>query len=124
MAGSCIKHQIILVVEDEGLVRWDTCEMLRDAGFAVIEAADAAEAFAHVESRADIKLLFTDINMPGRMDGLELARCVHRLHPDIRLILTSGKATVTKAEMPDGGAFIAKPYSPETVTRTVNRMLA
>jgi len=116
-------RRTILVVEDEGLIRCDTSEMLRDKGFAVIEAADAEEALAKVELRPDISLLFTDINMPGRMDGLELARCVHRLHPAIRLILTSGKATVCKAEMPDHGEFIPKPYTPQMVSLAVSRML-
>lgn len=113
----------ILVVEDEGLIRCDTSQMLREKGFAVIEAADAQEALAKVRSAAHISLLFTDIHMPGPMDGLELAHCVHRLHPAIRLILTSGKTTVTSAEMPDRGEFIPKPYSPEMVGRVVSRAL-
>ena len=124
MTSTSANCATILVVEDEGLIRLDTSETLREAGFAVLEAANAEEALARVESRPDIRLVFTDVNMPGRMDGVELARCLHRLHPAIRLILTSGKTTVTKDDIPDDGDFIAKPYSPESVTRAVSRLLA
>jgi len=124
MTSTSANCATILVVEDEGLIRLDTSETLREAGFAVLEAANAEEALARVESRPDIRLVFTDVNMPGRMDGVELARCLHRLHPSIRLILTSGKTTVTKDDIPDDGDFIAKPYSPESVTRAVSRLLA
>ena len=112
-------RETVLVVEDEGLVRLDASESLRDAGFAVLEAADAAEALDIVYSREDINVLFTDINMPGTMDGLELARCVHNHRPNIRLVLTSGAVKPSSDQIPDSGSFISKPYSPETVTRAV-----
>ena len=124
MASSRTKHPEILVVEDEGIVRLDTVDMLRRAGFAVIEAANADEALTEVARRPDISVVFTDVHMPVRMDGVELARRVHRLRPAIHLILTSGKAALSKSDVPDDVAFIPKPYSCETVTRTVNRMLA
>ena len=111
--------ETVLVVEDEGLVRLDAAESLRDAGFAVLEATDAAEAMEIVLAREDIDVLFTDINMPGAMDGLELARRVHDCRPAVRLVLTSGAIKPTREQIPDDGAFIAKPYSPETVTRAV-----
>ncbi len=114
----------VLVVEDEGLIRYDTAEFLRDAGFAVKEAANAEQALAVVAGGEVVDLLFTDINMPGRMDGLELARRVNRIKPAIHLLLTSGKVTPGRGEIPDHGAFIAKPYSPEAVTCAVSRMLA
>ena len=116
-------HKTVLVVEDEGLVRCDAAETLRDAGLRVVEAADAEEALALVAGRDDIAVLFTDIDMPGDMNGLELARRVRELHPAIHLLVTSGQITPTRAEMPDDGAFIAKPYSPESITRAVVRML-
>ena len=111
--------ETVLVVEDEGLVRLDAAESLREAGFAVLEATDAAEALAIVLSGEDIDVLFTDINMPGDMDGIELARRVHDCRPAVRLVLTSGAIKPTREQIPDDGAFIAKPYSPETVTRAV-----
>ena len=109
----------VLVVEDEGLVRLDAAESLRDAGFAVLEATDADEAMAIMLSGEDFDVLFTDINMPGEMDGLELARRVHDCRPKVRLLLTSGAIKPTRDQIPDDGAFIAKPYSPETVTNAV-----
>ena len=111
--------ETVLVVEDEGLVRLDAAESLRDAGYEVLEATDAAEALAIVLARDDIAVLFTDINMPGSMDGLELARRVHDFRPLVRLVLTSGAIKPTRAEIPDHGAFISKPYSPEAMELAV-----
>lgn len=114
----------VLVVDDEGLVRLDAVEILRDAGYAVVEADSAEQALAVVAGGAAVDVLFTDINMPGRMDGLELARLVSRLEPRIRLLLTSGKVRPQRSEIPSHGMFIPKPYSPEAVARAVDRMLA
>ncbi|MGI9170040.1 MAG: response regulator [Caulobacteraceae bacterium] len=114
----------MLVVEDEGLVRLDAVETLRDAGFTVVEAPDAEQALNVVERGNAIDVLFTDINMPGRMDGLELAERVRRLQPAIRLLLTSGRITPNHPRMPARGAFISKPYSPEAMTLAVSRALA
>jgi len=114
----------VLVVEDDGLARLDAAETLRDAGYEVIEADDAEEALALMSARDDIALLFTDINMPGRMDGVELARRAHNLHPAIRLLLTSGEVRLTQREIPDDGLFLAKPYSPNDMTRAVSLLLA
>jgi CheY-like chemotaxis protein len=111
--------ETVLVVEDEGLVRLDVAESLREAGFAVLEATDAAEALEIVLGGEDIDVLFTDINMPGDMDGIELAKRVHDCRPTVRLVLTSGAIKPTPDQIPDDGAFIAKPYSPEAITRAV-----
>ena len=119
MAESHNSCETVLVVEDEGLVRMDAAESLREAGFAVLEATDAAEAMEIVLSDEDIDVLFTDINMPGAMDGLELARRVHDCRPGVRLVLTSGAIKPTRDQIPHDGAFIAKPYSPEAVMRAV-----
>lgn len=124
MTYPCQRHQTVLVVEDEGLVRLDAVETLRDAGFEVVEANDAAAALDIVGRRDDIGLLFTDISMPGAMDGMELARSIHRSHPNIELILTSGTERPTPGEIPDSGVFLAKPYSPEAMTSAVSSKLA
>ena len=125
MMKSSMKHAAtVLVVEDEGLVRVDAAETLRDAGFTVLEAANAEQALAVVVRGTDLDVLFTDINMPGRMDGLELARRVSRLRPNIHLLLTSGKARPARGQIPAAGAFIPKPYSPTAMTDAVSRMLA
>jgi CheY-like chemotaxis protein len=114
----------VLVVEDEGIVRLDAAAGLRDAGFDVVEAADADEALTAMEAREDIGVLFTDVEMPGGMNGLELARRVHHRRPRVRLILTSGAVRIDPADMPDTGAFVRKPYSPDAVARTIRRLLA
>jgi two-component system, response regulator PdtaR len=118
------RQATVLVVEDEDLVRLDAAETLRDAGFTVLEAANAEQALAVVVRATDLDVLFTDINMSGRMDGLELARRVSRVRPDIHLLLTSGKVRPARAEIPPAGAFISKPYSPIAMTDAVARMLA
>jgi CheY-like chemotaxis protein len=114
----------ILVVEDDGLVRLDAVETLRGAGFEVLEAGDAEEALIEVERRCDIRLVFSDINMPGAMNGIDLVRRVHETHPGIHLLLTSGEVTPARGDIPDDGAFIAKPYSLATMTHAIFRMLA
>jgi CheY-like chemotaxis protein len=124
MASALNQRRTVLVVEDEGLVRLDAAETLRDAGFEVVEAADAGQALDVVKRGKRIDLLFTDINMPGPIDGLELAWRVNSLKPRIHLLLTSGKVKPGRCQIPDDGAFIAKPYSPEAVTRAVTAILA
>lgn len=114
----------VLVVEDEGLVRLDAAESLRDAGFEVLEASDAREALETMEQRDDIGVVFTDIDMPGGMDGLELARRVRRARPCTRLILTSGSMRPDPRLMPADGAFLSKPYSTDVVASTIRRMMS
>src|SRR5580698_4676392 len=99
---------LILIVEDEALVRDCTAALLRDAGCDVIEAADAEEALRAFHAQALVTTLFTDINMPGAFDGLWLAHQVFRLRPEVRLFLTSGRSL--EGDMPPGGVFLSKPY--------------
>jgi DNA-binding NtrC family response regulator len=101
----------ILVVEDEILVRELSVGELKDAGFEVAEAGSAGEALGVLETGAAIAVLFTDVNMPGQLDGLGLAHLVHERWPDVRLIVTSGGEKVGLADLPDKGRFIAKPFS-------------
>ena len=99
----------VLVVEDEMLLRMRAVDIVEDAGFTPIEAGNADEALAILESRSDIVLLFTDIQMPGSMDGLKLAHTVHQRWPSINIILVSGKLTLTAAEKPVHSRFFGKP---------------
>ncbi len=101
-------HRTVLVVEDEFLIRFVAAETRRDAGFEVLKAGDAQEALTVVASRSDIAMLFTDINMPGPVDGVELARRVQDERPDIRLTLTLGKVRPLPDETAEG-AFLTKP---------------
>ena len=110
-----IKPTVILVVDDEPIIRLDAVAMMEDAGFAVIEAADAEEALAVMTTNGDVSVLFTDINMPGPFDGLELARQVHDRWPAVQLVITSGRVMLSQNEIPDHGHFIAKPYQTTAV---------
>ena len=82
---------VVLVVEDDPLLRMLAVEVVEEAGFIAIEARDADEAVILLESRTDIALLFTDINMPGSMDGLKLAHAVRDRWPPIKILVVSGK---------------------------------
>jgi DNA-binding NtrC family response regulator len=100
----------ILVVEDEALIRLHAAIMLEDDGFDVVEAENADAALKLLETRDDVRLLFTDIRMPGSCDGMDLARKVHARWPHILLVITSGHGRPTQAEIPDHGRFVGKPY--------------
>jgi CheY-like chemotaxis protein len=100
---------VVLVVEDEMLLRMRAVNMVEDAGFTSVEAVDADEAVAILESRSDIALLFTDIQMPGSMDGLMLAHAVHERWPPIKIILVSGKLKLANIEIPADSRFFGKP---------------
>jgi two-component sensor histidine kinase/CheY-like chemotaxis protein len=101
----------VLVVEDEMLLRMRAVDIVEDAGFRPIEAVNADEAIAILESRSDIDLLLTDIQMPGTMDGLKLAHAVHDRWPGIRIILVSGQVKPSDAERPADSRFFGKPLS-------------
>ena len=92
---------------------------MEEAGFEVIEAANADEAIAILESRRDIRVVFTDIHMPGSMDGLRLAHAVRDRWPPIEIIVTSGRERVGACDLPAGGRFFAKPYDPGVIRDTL-----
>jgi len=106
---------VVLIVEDEPLLRLYASDTFEDIGYEVIEAANADEALVILESRADIRVLFTDIQMPGSIDGLKLARAVRDRWPPITVIVTSGLTDPRAIAMPEGGAFVRKPYGPAQI---------
>jgi CheY-like chemotaxis protein len=110
------RRPVVLIVEDEFLLRMDAVDMIAGAGFEVLEAANADEAIELLEERRDIAVVFTDIQMPGSMDGLKLARAVRGRWPPIKIVATSGHAHVKETDLPDGGRFLPKPYSAVEVT--------
>jgi CheY-like chemotaxis protein len=110
VAASQKPKDIVLVVEDEALIRMNTADLIRDLGFEVIEAEDADHAVALLESTPGITVLFTDIQMPGSMDGLRLAAVVRDRWPPVAVLITSGLLHPRAADMPIGARFIAKPY--------------
>jgi len=105
----------VLVVEDDVLSRLHASNLVEDAGYIPIEAANADEAIAILESRKDIRIVFTDIDMPGSMDGLKLARAIRDRWPPIELVLTSGHFDLQQDEIPERGRFFAKPYRDEEI---------
>src|ERR1700688_4799113 len=110
---------VILIVEDEALVRLGAVRTIEEAGFEVIEAANADEAIRILESRRDIRVVFTDIQMPGSMDGLKLAHAVRNRWPPIKIIVTSGHEPLAEHDLPEGGRFFAKPYNPTEICETL-----
>ena len=105
--GSGAKAPAVLIVDDEPLVRLCAVETVEDAGFEVIEAANADEAIRILESRSDIHVVFTDVHMPGSMDGLKLAHAIRNRWPPIKIIVTSGREKVAEQDLPAGGRFVA-----------------
>jgi CheY-like chemotaxis protein len=101
---------VVLVVEDEPLLRMLAVEVVEEAGFTAIEARDADEAVALLESCTDITLLFTDIDMPGSMDGLKLAHAVRDRWPPIKILVVSGKQRLQSSDLPSNSCFVGKPY--------------
>src|ERR1700704_6553691 len=113
----------VLVVEDEMLLRMRAVDMVEDAGFTAVQAINADDALAILESRSDIELLFTDIQMPGSMDGLELAYAVHERWPLIKIILVSGQLTLTDAEKPVDSRFFGKPLNVKQMIAEMQEMM-
>ncbi len=116
------KKTVILIVEDEAIIRMGAVQMLEDAGFTTVESSNADDAMRILEARRDIRAVFTDIIMPGTLDGLRLAHAVRDRWPPIHLILTSGHIS-RDAEFPANGRFIRKPYWPEHVIATLHELL-
>jgi CheY-like chemotaxis protein len=117
------KLPVVLIVEDEFLLRMDAVDMIAAAGFEVLEAGNADEAIEILEARRDITVVFTDIQMPGSMDGLKLARAVRGRWPPIKIVATSGHVQVSETDLPEGGRFLAKPYSPNQVTGVLRELM-
>ena len=111
-----MEKAVVLVVEDEALIRMGALQMIEDVGFATVEACNADEAIKILESRRDIRAVFTDINMSGSMDGWKLAHAIRGRWPPIHLIVTSGVDVPSEGQLPANGRFIAKPYSAEQIT--------
>ena len=112
---------VILLVEDEVLVRMVAADVLEDAGFTVLESTNAEEALRLLETSPDVQVLFmfTDVNMPGALDGLGLAQTVHERTPGVGILIGSGRVRPDPGELPPGTRFIAKPYASSALTDAV-----
>jgi len=123
MDGYATERPVILIVEDEFLIRAATADVIREAGFEVLEAANADDALVILEDRADIRVVFTDIQMPGSMDGIKLAHAVRHRWPPVRIIATSGRQLVGETDLPIGSVFLNKPYNPDALARTLREVV-
>lgn len=113
----------VLVVDDNALIRMGAVDNLVSAGFGVLEAINADEAIAILESRPDIHLVFTDVEMPGSMDGLKLAHYIRGRWPPVKLIVVSGKVNLEEGHLPAEARFFPKPYDDGTILETMIHML-
>jgi two-component system, response regulator PdtaR len=111
---------VILVVEDEPFLRFLAADALEEQGFSVAEATNAENALRVLENRPDINTVFTDIALPGDLNGMDLVRHVRERWPHIQLVITSGQQMPNAADMPKDGRFIAKPYSPRDLVREIS----
>src|SRR3981081_2360874 len=123
MGLSASKRAVVLIVGDELLLRMDAVDMIAGAGFEVVEAANADQAIELLEARRDITVVFTDIQMPGSMDGLKLARAGRGRWPPIKIVATSGHLNVGQTDLPEGGRFLPKPYSPVQVEGVLRELM-
>jgi CheY-like chemotaxis protein len=114
---------VILIVEDDTLLRMDAVAMIKAEGYQTIEATNADDAIMLLESRADIAVIFTDVQMPGSMDGLKLAAAVKDRWPPVKIIATSGLGTVGVSDLPEGGRFIPKPYTGSQISTAIREFL-
>jgi CheY-like chemotaxis protein len=113
---------VVLVVEDESIIRMQAVVIIEEAGYNVVEACNADEAIAILKTREDIGIVVTDIEMPGSMDGIKLARAIRDQWPPIELIITSGRYRVRTNQLPPRAQFMPKPYTPNVLVTAIRRL--
>jgi two-component system, response regulator PdtaR len=114
----------VLVIEDDPIIRMGALQFVIDAGFEALEANSADEAIRILEARSDIHLVFTDVEMPGTMDGIKLAHYIRERWPPVRLIVASGKMLLEESGLPTGARFFPKPYSDRSIVAAITEMLS
>lgn len=122
MTGSG-EERSILVVDDEALIRLNLLDFFADEGFVTFEASNAREAISILEHNRSIRIVLTDVQMPGSMDGMKLAHYVRERFPPTLLVIASGAVKVRPDEMPDRTMFVAKPFDPRFVLEEIERAL-
>jgi CheY-like chemotaxis protein len=113
---------LVLVVEDEFLIRMQAVAIIEQAGYNVVEARNADEAIAILEMREDIRIVVTDIEMPGSMDGIKLARAIRDRWPPVELVVTSGRHRLRADELPPRAKFMPKPYTPHVLVEVIKTL--
>lgn len=114
-----LKEPIALVVDDEPLILMDTAEILADEGYAIVVASSADQAYKFLDKHSSLQLLFTDVEMPGELDGFSLARVVAKRWPHISVVVASGAAVPGPGDIPDNATFISKPFTAELVHNVI-----
>jgi CheY-like chemotaxis protein len=115
---------VLLVVEDDFLVRLTMADALTDGGFEVIEAGDAQEALSQICERNDISAMLTDVNLPGGEDGFALARAVRVIRPNLPVVYASGRYTAAESgKSVDGSRFLAKPFTPSLAADVIRDLM-
>ena len=114
---------VVLIVEDEAMIRFNVLDALEDVGHVAIEAANADEAIMLLKHRSDVDILFTDINMAGSMDGMQLANRVRAMKPNIGIIITSGLVRLDPRALPANTAFLPKPYAHDVLISTIDSLM-
>jgi CheY-like chemotaxis protein len=115
---------VVLVVEDTAILRMEAVDLVQSAGYEALEANSADEAIRILESRADIDLVFTDVQMPGTMDGIKLSHYIRNRWPPVKLIVVSGMAILEESSLPEGSRFFPKPYTNHAIADAMARMLS
>jgi CheY-like chemotaxis protein len=118
-----LDQPVALVVENEPLVRLTQVDILREAGFWVLEAEDADEAFETIRRRQDVSVVLTDVDMPGSIDGFEFARLVAQGWPEVGVMVISGKAFPDEGDLPPLAVFVPKPVYPDVLVEHLNSLL-
>jgi CheY-like chemotaxis protein len=119
-----VRKAVILVVEDSPIIRMCAVDLVLAAGFEALDAGSADEAIDILERRPDVHLVFTDVEMPGTMDGVKLTHYIRDRWPPVKLIVASGKTIVEESHLPAGARFFPKPYHDHTIVEAMIGLLA
>ena len=117
-------RKVVLLVEDDAIIRMGAFEFLSLAGFEAVEASNADEAIRVLEARPDIHLVLTDVEMPGSIDGVKLTHYIRDRWPPVELIVVSGRTIVAETHLPIGARFYAKPYDEISIVEAIHALLA
>lgn len=117
-----IDMNTILIVEDEAIIRFELIDLFEEEGYHVFDAENADQAITIMERHSSIRIVLTDIDMPGSMDGLKLAHFIRNRYPPTLLLIASGRVSVPEKHLPDHSVFLSKPFDPTRLLRTIDRM--
>jgi two-component system, response regulator PdtaR len=123
MQHRACSRPVVLVVEDDILLRWTATAIIEQAGFDVVEAGTGVEAMSVLEKRSDIRTVFTDVEMPGSINGLQLAHLIRTRWPSIGIMATSGQLRLREDDLPEGARFLHKPYAVEHLADALKELM-